>query len=223
MASAGFRKRKAASPEGRSSSAIRSATSMSTWPRYAPAKASSISLWPSTALRSSLSWSVERADMQAAARFLQALIAAVPYRIHTVLTDNGIQFADLPKNRKGPTARFRGHPFDRVCLLHGIDHLCLAKIPSGRKYGLCFSLKEARNERLLQGRRTKVSNARKGCSPGHDGVAITLWQFFMLSFLEISTKRRLRQPDCNDDAGRQASVSIQPCDLHRDISLPLDP
>jgi len=62
----------------------------------------------------------------------------------------------------------------------------------------------------------------KGCSPGHDGVAITLWQFFMLSFLEISTKRRLRQPDRNDDAGRQASVSIQPCDLHRDISLPLD-
>ena len=65
---------------------------------------------------------VERADMQAAARFLQTLIAAVPYRIHTVLTDNGIQFADLPKNRKGPTARFRGHTFDRVCLLHGIDH-----------------------------------------------------------------------------------------------------
>jgi hypothetical protein len=53
---------------------------------------------------------VEHADMRAAAAFLQALIAAVPYRIHTVLTDNGIQFADLPKNRKGPTARFRGHP-----------------------------------------------------------------------------------------------------------------
>ena len=65
---------------------------------------------------------VERADMQAAARFLEALVAAVPYRIHTVLTDNGIQFADLPKNRKGPTARFRGHPFDRVCLRHGMDH-----------------------------------------------------------------------------------------------------
>ncbi len=39
-----------------------------------------------------------------------------------MLTDNGIQFADLPKNRKGPTARFRGHPFDRICPLHGIDH-----------------------------------------------------------------------------------------------------
>jgi hypothetical protein len=60
--------------------------------------------------------------MRAAAAFLQSLLAAVPYGIHTVLTDNGIQFADLPKNRKGPTARFRGHLFDRVCLLHGIDH-----------------------------------------------------------------------------------------------------
>src|SRR6202008_1697997 len=58
---------------------------------------------------------VERADMQAAATFLEALVAAVPYRIHTVLTDNGIQFADLPKNRGGLTGRWRGHPFDRIC------------------------------------------------------------------------------------------------------------
>ena len=65
---------------------------------------------------------VEKADMRAAAVFLQALIEAVPYRIHTVLTDNGIQFADLPKNRQGPTARFRGHPFDRNCHVHGIEH-----------------------------------------------------------------------------------------------------
>ena len=65
---------------------------------------------------------VKKADMQAAAAFLEALVEAVPYRIPTVLTDNGIQFADLPKNRQGPTARFRGHPFNRVCLLHGIQH-----------------------------------------------------------------------------------------------------
>jgi transposase InsO family protein len=65
---------------------------------------------------------VEKADMQAAAAFLQALVGAVPYRIHTVLTDNGIQFADLPKNRGGLTARWRGHPFDRICLRHGINH-----------------------------------------------------------------------------------------------------
>jgi transposase InsO family protein len=65
---------------------------------------------------------VERANMQAAAAFLQALVEAVPYRIHTLLTDNGIQFADLPKNRQGPTARLRGHPFNRICHVHGIQH-----------------------------------------------------------------------------------------------------
>src|SRR3954463_12831609 len=46
----------------------------------------------------------ETADRPTAARFLEALIAAVPYRLHTVLTDNGIQFADLPRNRGGWTA-----------------------------------------------------------------------------------------------------------------------
>jgi transposase InsO family protein len=38
------------------------------------------------------------------------------------LTDNGIQFADLPKNRSGATAMFRGHPFDRVCWANDIEH-----------------------------------------------------------------------------------------------------
>ncbi len=60
---------------------------------------------------------VKKANMRTAAAFLEALVEAVPYRIHTVLTDNGIQFADLPKNRQGPTALFRGHPCDRLCLL----------------------------------------------------------------------------------------------------------
>jgi transposase InsO family protein len=65
---------------------------------------------------------VERADMRAAAAFLEEVVAAVPYRIHNVLTDNGIQFADLPKNRGGLTARWRDHPFDRTCHVHGIEH-----------------------------------------------------------------------------------------------------
>ena len=57
-----------------------------------------------------------------ATAFLDELVEAVPYDIHTVLTDNGIQFADLPKNRNGPTARWRGHPFDRACWRHEIEH-----------------------------------------------------------------------------------------------------
>jgi len=60
--------------------------------------------------------------MKSAKEFLEALIETVPYRIHTILTDNGIQFADLPKNRSGATAMLRGHPFDRVCWANGIEH-----------------------------------------------------------------------------------------------------
>jgi transposase InsO family protein len=65
---------------------------------------------------------VDKANTQTARAFLEALVAAVPYRVEIVLTDNGIQFADLPKNRSGPTARLRGHPFDRACREHGIQH-----------------------------------------------------------------------------------------------------
>jgi transposase InsO family protein len=64
----------------------------------------------------------QRATTRVAADFLGALTKAVPYKIHTVLSDNGIQFADLPKNRSKPTAMWRGHPFDRACQQHDIEH-----------------------------------------------------------------------------------------------------
>jgi len=65
---------------------------------------------------------MKKATGAAAMAFLDELATAVPYQIHTVLTDNGIQFADLPKNRGGPTANWRGHPFDRACQGRGIEH-----------------------------------------------------------------------------------------------------
>ncbi|GMO16363.1 hypothetical protein BwSH20_64220 [Bradyrhizobium ottawaense] len=40
---------------------------------------------------------------------LEALIAAVPYKIPAVLTDNGVQFCDMPQHRSGPTALYRLH------------------------------------------------------------------------------------------------------------------
>lgn len=52
-----------------------------------------------------------------AAQFLRNVIAAVPYHIHTILTDNGIQFT----NRKKDTSAFL-HIFDRVCTEHDIEH-----------------------------------------------------------------------------------------------------
>jgi transposase InsO family protein len=64
----------------------------------------------------------ERATMRTVADCLHTLVQALPYRIHTVLTDNGIQFADLPKNRPGATALWRGHPFARADRLHRIEH-----------------------------------------------------------------------------------------------------
>jgi transposase-like protein len=62
------------------------------------------------------------ANRNTATAFLKALIVAVPYKIHTVLTDNGIQFCDLPKNRLGPTARWKTHMFDLLCRANGIEH-----------------------------------------------------------------------------------------------------
>ena len=59
------------------------------------------------------------------AAFLRQVVAAFPYRLHTVLTDNGMAFADPPKNRgRHPEieAIFGGHIFDRVCREHGITH-----------------------------------------------------------------------------------------------------
>src|SRR3954470_1567867 len=63
-----------------------------------------------------------KADVSTAAGFLEALVDAVPYQIHTVLTDNGIQFGDAIQHRSGPTARYRLHRFDRACLEHRIEH-----------------------------------------------------------------------------------------------------
>ena len=62
------------------------------------------------------------ANRHIASDFLRALIEAVPYDIHTVLTDNGQQFCHAPRNRSGPTARYSRHMFDRVCDEHGIEH-----------------------------------------------------------------------------------------------------
>jgi transposase InsO family protein len=59
----------------------------------------------------------EKAGKMAAAGFLRNLIAIIPYAIHTVLTDNGIQFTNRVQDRHA----FE-HIFDRVCREHGIDH-----------------------------------------------------------------------------------------------------
>ena len=59
----------------------------------------------------------ERMTRPTAAEFLRHLIADVPYRIHTILTDNGIQFANRESDRYAFPLLF-----DRICGKHGIEH-----------------------------------------------------------------------------------------------------
>jgi transposase InsO family protein len=72
----------------------------------------------------------ERASTGVAGDFLRALIKAIPYRVHTVLTDNGIHFTN-PKGTwsvseiKEMMARkelFRAHAFEYFCAINDIDH-----------------------------------------------------------------------------------------------------
>lgn len=58
-----------------------------------------------------------RQTKRIAADFLRNLIAAVPYKIHTILTDNGIQFT----NRKSDQWAWT-HILDRVCHENETEH-----------------------------------------------------------------------------------------------------
>jgi len=76
---------------------------------------------------------VEKADRKTAWKFLQHMLEAAPYKVHTVLTDRaigaplvrvtmarGIQFAEQPRNRN--TAYSRPMRFDMIREANGIEH-----------------------------------------------------------------------------------------------------
>jgi transposase InsO family protein len=52
-----------------------------------------------------------------ACAFLRRVIELVPYRIHTVLTDNGIQFTNRRRDHKAVR-----HPFSAICDENGTEH-----------------------------------------------------------------------------------------------------
>lgn len=73
----------------------------------------------------------ERVTRRIAADFLRRLIAAVPYKIHTVLTDNGTHFTEptgdgwRPKDIKKMLASgelFSCHSFEFACAQNDVDH-----------------------------------------------------------------------------------------------------
>ena len=72
-----------------------------------------------------------QARQRTAGDFLRRLIEAVPYKIHTVLTDNGIHFTTpgaggsavpLIREAMANGERFRAHAFEYACAQADIDH-----------------------------------------------------------------------------------------------------
>ena len=59
----------------------------------------------------------DRKTSQIAVQFLKELINIVPYKIHTILTDNGRQFTQLKTDKKKTL-----HIFDKMCQSEGIRH-----------------------------------------------------------------------------------------------------
>ena len=79
----------------------------------------------------------EKATRRVAADFLRAVAKAVPFKIHTVLTDNGVQFTDTLPDRttpeeeaaidalwaaRGEPRLYRVHAFDNARTQLGIEH-----------------------------------------------------------------------------------------------------
>ncbi|MFB8341964.1 IS481 family transposase [Brucella cytisi] len=74
---------------------------------------------------------VEKATRRVAGNFLRALAMAIPYKIHTVLTDNGTHFTDptgdgwTPEDIKAmrrDNVPFRCHSFEMACVDLDIEH-----------------------------------------------------------------------------------------------------
>jgi transposase InsO family protein len=73
----------------------------------------------------------EKVTTGIAGDFLRALIKAVPYKVHTVLTDHGIHFttpgntasaAPLIKKAMKRGEIFRAHAFEYACAQNDVDH-----------------------------------------------------------------------------------------------------
>ena len=94
---------------------------------------------------------VKKTGRTSSCAFLSALIRAVPYKIHTVLTDNGVQFTFPPRYASGPTARYMTHMSEMRCRENGVEHrLTKIKHPwtNGQVERMNRTIKEATVQRF---------------------------------------------------------------------------
>jgi transposase InsO family protein len=103
----------------------------------------------------------EKATRRVAGDFLRALLQAIPYKVHTVLTDNGTYFTS-PGNTCSAAAEiklamehgevFLAHAFEFACAQAGIDHrLTKPKHPwtNGQVERMNRTLKDATAKRFF--------------------------------------------------------------------------
>jgi transposase InsO family protein len=130
----------------------------------------------------------EKATTRIAADFLLALIKAVPYKIHTVLTDNGTHFTDpggetwTPAEIKQMLAEgtpFRAHAFEFACVRADINHLLTKpKHPwtNGQVERMNRTIKDATVKRYFYEThadlRTHLEADRGEANEGSDGCCI---------------------------------------------------
>jgi transposase InsO family protein len=101
-----------------------------------------------------------KATRMIAAQMLENLAKAVPYLIHTVLTDNGIQFTHSPG-----TSTYSVHSFDRICNARNIEHrLTKVKHPwtNGQVERMNRTIKEATVKRYHYDRHDQLKNHLTG-------------------------------------------------------------
>ena len=87
-----------------------------------------------------------------------------PYKIDTVLTDNGIEFTSRRATRDGPTASYMTHMFDMRCRENGIEHrLTKMKHPwtNGQVERMNRTIKEATSTVPLRPTRSARSPPRR--------------------------------------------------------------
>ena len=63
----------------------------------------------------------DEATRRTSVQVLEEVLIVVPYKLHTILTDNGIQFAEQPRNRNTIYSRV---PRDDGHLFHGMMGTC---------------------------------------------------------------------------------------------------
>ncbi|MBL8893824.1 MAG: transposase [Rhizobiales bacterium] len=122
------------------------------------------------------------------AAFLKRFLEAFPLKVHTILTDNGVEFTDRfaddkPQKPKGqPSGQ---HPFDKVCSGRAIRHL-LARPYRPQTNGLV----ERFNRRLAE------AIAAHPPAPGHQGknrfASHRQRDDFLHAFVNSYNKTRLR-------------------------------